>query len=83
VDGDGGEPGWTGGRLVTARYFCNACLKEISPPEHWQRLERTLAFDTGTTVKVTALVTVDGVTNAGHVCHACIVRTINEGAPVP
>jgi hypothetical protein len=65
---------------VTARYFCDGCGTELTTEEAARRLQRARIFP-GHHIAVKVTVALDGGWNSGHVCHACILRVMNEGVP--
>ncbi len=66
------------------KYLCDACDAEIPTTANRTVWTREFKKSNGTkvTVKVDALVTVQGTTNGGHICQACVVRTLVDGTPV-
>jgi hypothetical protein len=60
---------------MTARYFCDGCDREIDrnyvsrrfKPSHYFKHEYA-----GTNISAEVIVTVGGVSNAGHLCRPCL-----------
>lgn len=60
---------------MTIRIFCDACGGEIKDSEG-DRLRRVMDD-----ITVEVMVRYKGVWNGVHVCHHCIISTINHGQP--
>lgn len=58
---------------MSAKYFCDVCGEELKEREHTRVVRERLRL------KVKILHTLDGVANAGHVCHKCILHVANTG----
>lgn len=56
---------------MTAKYFCDVCTTAMDAAE----FGRVKAGD-GLRLKAEVIHFLDGVSNAGHVCHACIRKTL-------
>ncbi len=66
------------------KYLCDPCGVEISASANrtvWI-LEFKDSNEKKVTVKVDAMVTIHGTANGGHICQACVIRTLVDGTPV-
>lgn len=58
------------------RYYCDLCGNEMPKNEHGRLIRRYAC------VTVEIIHAVGGTWNLGQVCHACIIRVVNEGTPI-
>ena len=56
---------------MSAKYFCDACGVEFVPRG---RLYKELGD-----VRVETIISYKRIANDGHICPACIIKTVNEG----
>ena len=61
---------------VSAKYFCDACGKEMRASD-FNRLTVTLGD-----FKAEVITALRGTWNGGHICHACVRRLVSDGAKV-
>ena len=60
---------------MSAKYFCDVCEAEMICADHG-RLSRKLGD-----VKIEIVTGYKDGTNNGHICHACVLKAVNEGVP--
>lgn len=59
---------------MSVKHFCDVCAVELNDKDHG-RLQRKLGR-----VSIEVIHTLDKTSNAGEVCHKCILLTINNGS---